>query len=79
MGHSGTDLKLLLNSESSNVSLHSLLKNMLKIHILDLKNRGYFFLNFALFLKCGHFCITRFDIPLFCNILHLEINFGNLY
>ena len=35
--------QLLLNSKSSNLSLQSLLKNMLKIPILDLKKRGYFF------------------------------------
>ena len=38
-----------------------------------------FFSNFALYSKGRHFSITRFDILIFCNILHLEINFGNLY
>ena len=35
-----------------------------------------FFSNFALL---SHFSITRFDILILCNILHLEMNFGNLY
>ena len=45
MGHSGADLKIsiTINSKSSNLFAHSLLKNMLKIRILDLKKRGHFF------------------------------------
>ena len=35
--------QLLLNSKSLKLSLHILLKNMSKILILDLKERGYFF------------------------------------
>ena len=35
------------------------------------------FLKVALFFKY-HFFTTRFDILLFCNILHLEMSFGNL-
>ena len=37
------NFQLLLNSKSSKLSLHSLLKNMSKIPILDLKKRGHFF------------------------------------
>ena len=42
MRHSGTDFQLLLNSKSSKLP-SILLKNMLKIPILDLKKRGQFF------------------------------------
>ena len=37
------NFQVLLNSKSSKLSLHSLLKNMSKIPILDLKKRGLFF------------------------------------
>ena len=40
---------LQLNSKSSNFSLHSPLKNMLKIPILDLKKRGHF-IQFLLYI-----------------------------
>ena len=37
-------------------------------------------------MKRGHFfkillyfSITKFDILIFCNILHLEVNLGNVY
>ena len=47
MGKSSTvriwNFQLLLNSKSSKLSLHSLLKNISKIPILDLKKRGHFF------------------------------------
>ena len=33
-----------------------------------------FFWNFVLYWKGGHFSIKRFDIPTFCNTLHLEMN-----
>ena len=39
------------------------------------KKRGYF----SLCSKRRHFSITRFDILIFCNILHLEMSFGNLH
>ena len=42
MGHSGTVLKFsIINSKSPNLSSNSLLKNILKIPVLDLKKRGY--------------------------------------
>ena len=51
---------------------------MSNIPILDL-NEQYFFPNFALYLKGRRFGIARFVTLIFCNILHLEMNFGNLY
>ena len=51
-------------------------KNMSKISILDLNKRG-FFSNFALYSKGRNFSIAIFDILIFCNILHLEMNFEN--
>ena len=51
-----------------------LLKNMPKILILNLKKRGHFF-QILLFVESA----ARFDVLIFCNILHLEMNFGNLY
>ena len=47
---------------------------MLKIPILDLKKRG----NFSNFALVPHFSITRFDTLILCNILYLEIIFGDL-
>ena len=46
MGHSGAGwkfFKLLLNSKLPKLSLHIILKNISKILILDLKERGSFF------------------------------------
>ena len=63
MGHSDTDFQLLLIVNLQNFHRQSF--NMLK-----------FFSNFAL---VSHFSITRFDILKLCNILHLEMNFRNLY
>ena len=51
---------------------------MSKISTLDLNKEGSFS-NFALYLKGCHFSITRFDILIFCNIVHLKIIFGNFY
>ena len=51
---------------------------MSKIFTLDLNKEGSFS-NFALYSKAFHFSITRFDIIIFCNILHLKIIFGNFY
>ena len=41
------------------------------------KNRQIFQL-FTLYSKGRHFSITKLDILIFCNILHLEIDFWNL-
>ena len=80
MEHSGTDFKfsITINSKSSNLSSHSL-KKYIKNTYFGPKEKRLFFSNFALFLKCHHFCITGFDILMFCDILHLEMNVGNLY
>ena len=51
---------------------------MSKIPILDL-NKRILFSSFALYSKGRHFSITKFDILVICNILHLEIDFGNLH
>ena len=48
---------------------------MSKISNLDLNKRG-FFSNFGLYSKGSHFSITRFDILIFCNLLHPEMNFA---
>ena len=37
------------------------------------------FSNFASYSKGCRFSITKFDILIFCNILHFEINFGNFF
>ena len=78
IGRSGTDLKFSITVEFKPFFAQSF-KNMLKISILDLKKRGYFFSNFAFLLKCHHFCIAMFDNLIFSNILNLQMNFGNLY
>ena len=52
-------------------------KKMSKIPISNLIEEA-FFSNFALYSKCRHFSITRFCTLIFCNILHIEMNFGNL-
>ena len=72
------NFQLLLNSKSLKLSLHSLLKNMSKTSMGVLKKETIFF-KFCLCSKCRYFSITRFDILIFCNILHLEMNFGNLH
>ena len=74
MGHSGMGLKfqLLLICKSSKFSSYNPLKNMSKIPISP-------YIHFALYSKSRLFSITWFDILIFCNILHLEIDFGNLY
>ena len=46
---------------------------MPKIPILDLNK------SFALYSKGRHFSITKFDILVICNILHFEMDFGNLH
>ena len=51
---------------------------MSNIPISDLNKRGLFS-NFALCLKGHHCSITKFDNLGLCNILHLEMKFGNLY
>ena len=71
------NFQLLLNSKSSKLSLHSLLKNMSIIPNLGLKKRC-FFSNFPLCSNCCHFSITRFDVLIFWNLLYLEMNFENL-
>ena len=39
---------------------------------------GHIFQLFTLYSKGRHFSITKLDILIFCNILHLEIDFWNL-
>ena len=81
MAQSSTGLKFsiaILNSKSSKLALHSFLENMSKKPNLDLKKRGHFF-KFCFMFKVVHFSITRFDILIFCNILHLEMDFENLH
>ena len=51
---------------------------MSKIPISDLSKRSLFS-NLAFYLSDRHFSITKFDILIFCNILHLEMNFANLH
>ena len=51
---------------------------MSKITISDL-NKGSLFSNCALYSKGRHFSIIKFDIPVFCNVLNLEMNVGNLH
>ena len=51
---------------------------MSKIPMSDLNKRDLF-LSFAFYSKGRQFSITKFDIVIFCNILHLEMNFGNMY
>ena len=81
MGHSGTGLwnfQLLLISKSSKVFSPSFLKIVSTIPILDL-NKRVFFSNFALYSKCRHVRVKSFDIRIFCNVQHLEMNCGNFY
>ena len=51
---------------------------MPKILFSDLNKRRPF-PNFTLYSKGRCFGITRFDILIFCNILHVEMNFGSVY
>ena len=53
-------------------------KNTPKIPISD-TNKGGLFFKFCLYSNGHRFSITRFDVLLICNILHLEMNFRNLY
>ena len=64
MGHSGTDFQSLLI-----LNLQNFLRQSFKEYVK-------LFSNFAL---VSHFSITRFDILILYNILHLEMNFRNLY
>ena len=57
------------------------MKNSKCQHFLFLKNspkNGQIFQLFTLYSKGRHFSITKLDILIFCNILHLEIGFWNL-
>ena len=57
------------------------MKNSKCQHFLFLKNspkNGQIFQLFTLYSKGRHFSITKLDILIFCNILHLEIDFWNL-
>ena len=50
-------------------------------HFLFLKKQpknGQIFQLFILYSKGRHFSITKLDILIFCNILHLEMDFWNL-
>ena len=51
----------------------------LKKHTESMAKKLFFFSNIVLYSKSCHFSITRFDILIFYNILHLEMNFGNVY
>ena len=54
------------------------MKNSKCQHFLFLKNslkNWQSFQLFTLYSKGRHYCITKLDIPIFCNILHLEIDF----
>ena len=42
------------------------------------RKNGQIFQLFTLYSKGCHFSITKLDILIFCNILHLEIDFWNL-
>ena len=82
MGNSRTSLKFSITIDYyckvSRPSLHSLLKNMSKIPMSDL-NKKVFFANSTSYTKGRRFSMTSFDILVFFNILHLEMNFGNLH
>ena len=57
------------------------MKNSKCQHFLFLKNspkNGQIFQLFTLYSKGRHFSVTKLDILIFCNILHLEIDFWNL-
>ena len=57
------------------------MKNSKRQHFLFLKNspkNGQIFQLFTSYSKGRHFSITKLDILIFCNILHLEIDFWNL-
>ena len=57
------------------------MKNSECQHFLFLKNspkNSQSFQLFTLYSKGRHFSITKLDILIFCNILHLEIDFWNL-
>ena len=62
------------------LNLQSVLRQSFKKYVentyFEPKEKGPFFSNFAL---VSHFSITRLDILIFCNIQHLEMNFGDLY
>ena len=62
------------------LNLQNLLRQSFKKYVentyFEPKEKGPFFSNFAL---VSHFSITRLDILIFCNILHLEMNLGNFY
>ena len=51
---------------------------MSEIPTSDVNKRGLFS-NFVLYSKGHHFRTTWFDIIIFCNMLHFEMNFGNFY
>ena len=62
MGHSDTDFQLQLNSKSSKLpSFDNLLKNMLKINILNLKRNGHFF----------KFCVSIIYVIFFLTMINL--------
>ena len=57
------------------------MKNSKCQHFLFLKNspkNGQIFQLFTLYSKGRHFSITKLDILIFCNVLHLEMDFWNL-
>ena len=57
------------------------MKNSKCQYFLFLKNSpqdGQIFQLFTLYSKGRHFIITKLDILIFCNMLHLEIDFWNL-
>ena len=82
MGYSGMDLKFSITIEIQ-IFKPFFAQSLKNIYVKNIyfgpKGKRLFFPNFALFLKCCHFCIPRFDSLIFSNILHLKRNFGYLY
>ena len=81
MGYSSTDLTFPITIEFQIFKpfFAQSFKKYIKNTYFGPKENRLFFSNIALILKCRHFCIKRFDKLRFYNILHLEINFVNLY
>ena len=81
MGQSSTGLKFSVTIEFYifKTSFAQFFKKYVKNNYFGPKEKRPFFSNFALYSKCHHFSITRFDILIFCNILHFEMNFGNFH
>ena len=72
------NFQLLLICKSSKLSSYSLLKNMSKIPSSNLNKRSPFF-KFYLIFKLSPFYYHKLVNLIFFNLLHFEMNFGNLY